>query len=270
MGELDAGQRAEFNALAPGIGTSFGEETLTNLEFGWKKTFLDGQFQSNLAVFFMDREDQIFSGFEIVSDVTNVNGVRTVAFTANGATSDIKGFEWDGLWQVNDAFSMRGSVGYTDATIDSFPAGSNSGDFTAVFGPNASVEGQRSPRYPEWTASLSGTYRSPTVVAGNDGSWYIRGDLFYTGDFFDENTNLAVIDSATELNLRAGLDMEKWSVELYVTNLFDEDAPVAGNNLADTSLDVRFGSGLFDFSRESVHVALRDKSQVGIRASYNF
>jgi len=270
VGELDATQLAEFNNIAAGITTTFGEETLTNLEFGIKSTLLDGRLAFNLAIFFMEREDQIFSGFELVSDPTNINGVRTVAFTANGATSDINGFELDGTWNVSDTFSLQGSLGYVDATIDSFPDGANSGDFTAVFGPNADVSGQQSPRFPEWTASLSAAYERPVNFYGRDSEWYVRGDVFYTGEFFDENTNLAEIDSATDVNIRTGLRMENLTLELYVSNLFEEDTPLAGNNIADTSLDVRFGSGLFDFSRESVHVGLRDKRQVGIRATYSF
>lgn len=270
VGELDAAQLAEFNQLVPGVTTAFDEETLSNIEFGWKQTTIDGRLAFNLAAFYMERTDQIFSAFQLVSDPTQVNGVRTVAFSDNGATSDITGFELDGTLNVNSAFSISGTLGYTNAKIESFPEGANSGDFTAVFGPDANVEGQRSPRFPEWTASLSTNYERPVSFAGGEQSWYLRSDLYYTGEFFDENTNLAEIDSAIDVNLRTGLRGESWTLEAYVSNLFEEDTPVAGNNLADTSLDVRFGSGLFDFSRESVHVALRDKRQIGVRVTFDF
>jgi len=281
VAELDAQQLAEFQSLVPGAGIAFGEETLTNLEFGWKQSLFDGRMAFNLAVFAMEREDQIFSGFELVSDTSPnaPNPFRTVAFTDNGATTDILGFELDGTWNVNSALRFQGSVGYTDAEIDSFPSGANAGDFTAVFGPDANVRGQRAPRFPEWSASFSTSYERPVKVVGNDGNWYIRGDVFYTGDFFDENTNLALLPSATDVNIRTGIRLDKLTLELYVKNLFEEDAPTAGNNLADTGGSVRtrtgltgfaaFG-GLFDFTRESVHVALRDRRQVGIRATYDF
>ncbi|MEM7704980.1 MAG: TonB-dependent receptor [Pseudomonadota bacterium] len=269
VGELDAAQLAEFRALVPGVSTSFDEETLTNYEIGWKQTTLDGDLAFNLAVFMMERSDQIFSGFELVSDPDEVNGVRTVAFTANGATTDIEGFELDATWLLSDRFSLQGSLAYVNAEIASFPPGANSGDFTAVFGPDADVTGQTAPRFPEWAGSLSGTYERPTSIWGG-GDWYTRADIFYTGEFFDENTNLAVLPEAWDVNLRTGLRKENWSLEFFVTNLFDEDAPIAGNNIADTSLAVRFGSGLFDFSRESVHIGLRDKRQFGLRLDYRF
>jgi len=281
VADLDTQQLAEFQALVPGAGIAFGEETLTNLEFGWKQSLFDGRLAFNLAAFYMEREDQIFSGFELVSDTTPnaPNPFRTVAFTDNGATTDIKGFELDGTWNATNTLSFQGSIGYTDAEIDSFPAGANAGDFTAVFGPDADVSGQRAPRFPEWTASFSGSYEQPAKIGGYDGDWYFRGDVFYTGDFFDENTNLAVLPSATDVNIRTGFRMDKLTLEVYVTNLFEEDAPIAGNNLADTGGSVRtrtgltgfaaFG-GLFDFSQESVHVALRDRRQIGFRATYQF
>ena len=281
VASLDAQQLAEFQSLVPGAGVTFNEEELTSIEFGWKQSLLDGRLAFNLAAFLMEREDQIFTAFELVTDTTPnaPNPFRTVEYTNNGATTDIRGFELDGTWNASDALTFQGSLGYTDAQIDSFPAEAVAGDFTAVFGPDADVRGQRAPRFPEWTASLSGTYTAPITVAGVDSEWYLRGDVFYTGEFFDENTNLAILPSATDVNLRAGLRRDKLTLELYVTNLFDEDAPVAGNNLADTGASVRtrtgltgfaaFG-GLFDFTRESVHVALRDKRQIGIRATYQF
>lgn len=269
IGELDAMQLAEFQGLVPGVGTSFDEETLTNYEIGWKQSLLEGRMAFNLAAFYMERTDQIFSGFELVSDPTQINGVRTVAFTANGATTDIFGAELDGTWNATESLSFQGSLAYVNAEIASFPAGTNSGDFTAVFGPDANVEGQQAPRYPEWQWSLSATYEVPTSFAGGS-NWYTRADVFHTGEFFDENTNLAVVGSGTDVNLRTGFRFDPVTLEFFVTNLFDEDAPIAGNNIADTSLAVRFGSGFFDFSRESVHIALRDKTQFGIRLELDF
>ncbi len=267
IGELDATQLAEFQGLVPGVGTTFEEETLENLELGWKKTALDGRLAFNLAAFYMERSDQIFSGFEIVQDPTEVNGVRTVAYTANGAKTDIKGFEIDGTWNVSNNLTLQGTFAYVNAEISSFPANTNSGDFTAVFGPDADVRGQVAPRFPELAGSLSATYTLDTGL----GEWFTRGDIFYTGTFYDENTNLAELPSAVDVNLRTGLRFENnMTLELFVTNLFDEDAPDGGNNIADTGFDVRTQSGLFDFSRESVHVALRDQRQVGVRVFWDF
>jgi len=184
----------------------------------------------------------------------------------------------DGTVRASEHLTLQGSLAWVDASIDSFPNGVNSGDFTAVFGPTANVQGQTAPRFPEWAGSFSGTYERDlpgSVFGTSDASWYTRGDVFYTGEFFDENTNLAQAPSAVDVNLRTGIKRDNISLEVFVTNLFNEDAVLGANNIADTSLDVRgfnpFNAAqIFDFSRESVHVALRPRRQFGVRLDVDF
>lgn len=283
VGELDAAQLAQLQTLIPGIGTTFSEEGLTNYELGWKQTAFDGQFAFNAAAFYMRRTDQIFSGFELVMETpelaaANGNEFRTVAFTDNGATTDIFGLEFDATANVSEELTLQGSFAWIDASVASFPAGSNAGDFTAVFGTDADPAGQRAPRFPEFSGSFSGTYEKDLggdFYGLGDAQWYTRGDLFYTGEFFDEVTNLASTPAAVDANLRTGLKFDNYSIELFVTNLFDEDAPIGANNTADTSFDVRGSNpfnaaALFNFSVERVSLALRPRRQFGARASLKF
>lgn len=276
VAELDATQLAELAAENPGVGQTYKEEKLENFEIGLKKAAFNGDLAFNLAAFYMKRSDQIFSGFQLVTDTNpapgSTNPFRTVSFTDNGATSNIKGFELDGTLRATDNLTLQGSLAYVDAKIASFPPNTNSGDFSAVFGLAADVKGQRSPRFPEWAGSVSATYERPleNSLFGGSADWYTRGDLFYTGEFFDETTNLAENSSAVDVNLRTGIRRDNVSVELFVTNLFEETSPVSANNVADTSFDVRFVTGFYDFSQESVHVALRDKRQFGVRVDVDF
>ena len=60
------------------------------------------------------------------------------------------------------------------------------------------------------------------------------------------------------------------TLEAYVSNLTDEDAPTGGNNIADTSGYVRNNAGNYNFSVESVHIHLRDKREFGFRVGYDF
>jgi len=218
IAELTGVQITEFEALVPGVGVTFDEETLTNYEIGWKQSAFDGDFSFNLAAFYMLRSDQIFSGFEIVSDPGTTNMQRTVAFTDNGATTDIFGIEWDGTLRATDNLTLQGSLAWIDATIDSFPDDGNAGDFTAVFGPDTNVAGQVAPRFPEWSGSFSINHEQDVSIAGG-ASWYNRADLFYTGSFFDENTNLAQTPVAVDVNVRTGLNFDNYSVELMPTFL---------------------------------------------------
>ena len=271
-------QISTFSADTPGIGETYEEETLKNFEAGWKYSSNDGQLAMNLAVFHMERADQVYSGFGVIpADVscsgdTDGDGVPntetcTVAFSGNGTSSDIDGLEIDFNYRVIDSLLLQAAVGYTKAEISDFPANGDCGDFNDVFGPGLSCAGQQAARYPEWIGSLIATYDFDTPMGGA----YVRGEYFYTGSYYDEVTNLTKIPDATEVNVRVGLRMDNGiSLEAYVSNLTDEDAPTGGNNIADTSKYVRDTTFAYNFAVESVHIHMRDQREAGVRLRWDF
>ena len=271
-------QISTFNADTPGIGETYEEETLKNYEAGWKYSSSDGRLAMNLAVFHMERSDQVYSGFGVIpADVscsgdTDGDGVPntetcTVAFSGNGTSSDIDGLEIDFNYRVIDSLLLQAAVGYTKAEISDFPANGDCGDFNDVFGPGLSCAGQQAARYPEWIGSLIATYDFDTSMGGA----YVRGEYFYTGSYYDEVTNLTKIPDATEVNVRVGLRMDNGiSLEAYVSNLTDEDAPTGGNNIADTSKYVRDTTFAYNFAVESVHIHMRDQREAGVRLRWDF
>lgn len=271
-------QISTFNADTPGIGETYEEETLKNYEAGWKYSSNDGRLAMNLAVFHMERADQVYSGFGVIpSDVscsgdTDGDGVPntetcTVAFSGNGTSSDIDGLEIDFNYRALDSLLLQAAVGYTKAEISDFPANGDCGDFNDVFGPGLSCAGQQAARYPEWIGSLIATYDFDTPMGGA----YARGEFFYTGSYYDEVTNLTKIPDATELNIRVGVRMDNGiSLEAYVSNLTDEDAPTGGNNIADTSKYVRDTTFPYNFAVESVHIHMRDQREAGVRLRWDF
>ena len=271
-------QISTFNADTPGIGETYEEETLKNYQAGWKYSWSDGRLAMNLAVFHMERSDQVYSGFGVIpADVscsgdTDGDGVPntetcTVAFSGNGTSSDIDGLEIDFNYRVIDSLLLQAAVGYTKAEISDFPANGDCGDFNDVFGPGLSCAGQQAARYPEWIGSLIATYDFDTPMGGA----YVRGEYFYTGSYYDEVTNLTKIPDATEVNVRVGLRMDNGiSLEAYVSNLTDEDAPTGGNNIADTSKYVRDTTFAYNFAVESVHIHMRDQREAGVRLRWDF
>ncbi|MBK6599852.1 MAG: TonB-dependent receptor [Proteobacteria bacterium] len=270
---LNVGQRAQLEALAPGTGVTYGEETLKNYELGWKQVFAEGRAAFNLATFFMKRQDEIINANQLITDATPgaPNPLATVFFNSNGASTDIYGFEIDGTWNATDNLSLQGSFGYIHAEIVSFPAGAGTGDFGDIYGRAANVEGQRAPRFPPVSGSLSATYKAEMSPRAGFNSWYVRGDAYYTGKFWDSISNVSEAESAGDVNLRFGARGDSLGLEFFVTNLLDEDAPASANNFSDLSFGPRVRpGGLFDFSREGVQMALRDKRQFGVRVNYVF
>ncbi len=265
-----AEQIATFTADVPGIGETYNEEELTNTEFGWKKTSDDGQFAFTLAVFSMERTDQVYSGFGLIpADPICASGqdvpTCTVSFSGNGTSSDINGMEFDMSWAASASTTIQASLAYARAKIVGFPDGADCGDYDDVFG-NSNCIGQTAARYPEWSGSLIATNERETSV----GELYLRSELFYTGNYYDEVTNTTVIPNATEVNLRAGIRMDNVSIEAYIANLTDEDAPTGGNNLADTSDWTRTNSYNYNFTSEGTQIQLRDGREFGVRVTYNF
>lgn len=274
VAEIDDVQLAELRQLAPDAATTFGEEKLENFEFGWKQRLFDGRANFNLAAFYMKRSDEIVRQVLGIAetDPSLPNAARTVAFNSNGATTNIYGVELDWRFQATDNLGFSGSAAYIDATIDSFPDGAGTGDFGDIFGLAADVAGQQAPRFPPFAASFTTTW-DQDIEGGLlifDG-WFARGDIFYTGSFYDSNANTTEVPDAFDSNLRFGLRGEKVRLEFFVTNVFGENAPAAAFNFADLTIANRTQpGGFFDFSREGAQVALRDKRQFGLRFDYSF
>lgn len=269
---LDAVAAADVLSRSPSASSTFDEEKLENYELGWKQRLFGGRAAFNLAAFYMQRSDEIFRALETAPDTRPgaTNPRRTVSFFGNGASTDIYGFELDANWVVSDAVTVGGSVSYIDAKIASFPANGGTDRFGLVFGPNVSPVGQQAPKFPPFTFSANATLEQP-ISSGPFDSWFVRGDLFFSDQYYVSNANLTEVESATDLNLRAGLRGENFSLEFFVTNVLNEKAPNSAQTFADTSFDVRLApGGFFNFNAIGNRIGLRDKRDFGIRVGYSF
>ena len=275
VGGLSANALKELLVLAPDARSIFGEEQLFNYEFGWKQQDPSGRFGFNLAAFYMQRKDEIFSSIQVLKEDRpgNANPTRTVSFISNGASTNIYGVELDGAFNISEKLSLQGSFAYIDAKIESFPANGGTGDFGDIFGSRVSIEGQEAPRFPPLTMSFGTNYEDDLDALGSPffETWYLRSDVYFTGDYFDSNANVASVPKATEASLRVGLRGEAVNVEFFATNLFNEDVPTTAFNFADLSFGTRSRSGGFlNFGREGARVGLRDKRQFGLKVKYTF
>lgn len=284
-GNLPGGFNDDFFALSPsqveearaqfaGIGPTYAEETLKNYEIGWKQSgLLNGRANIALAAYFMQRTDQVT---QAVAEITNLNfpvepnPTFTETFRINEAASEIFGVEFEGNWYPTDELSMRGTLAYTNAEISDFPASADCGDFGDVFLTCEGFIGQRAERYPEWQGTYSVTYETPLSnmgvgFGGTDATWFARGDLFYSTGFFLSTPNLGDIEETTDLNLRTGIRTDQFMIELFATNVLDEDSPATANNFSD---NVNFG--LFTFTVDATQIGLRDRRQFGGRVTLNF
>ena len=195
------------NVLPPdapeGTPATFGSDTLTSYEAGWKTNSTDGKFSLDLSAFYLDWQDiqlyAIVNGF-------GVNG--------NGGTAVSKGSEFTASVIPTGGLTVSLNGAYTDAylTADTDPV---------VGGTN----GDALPYISDWTFGLSADYEWPV---GTNSLADVGGSVSYIGSRPFEFTartaegSLQMLDSYVTVDLRAGAYIGRWSFELYGKNLTNE------------------------------------------------
>ena len=209
---------------ASGNRSEFDPETLDNYEIAYRSVWLEGDLVFNANAYYGDWTDQQVSvcmdGNIFNCDVENVG------------ESTIYGVEMDARYSVNDDLSIFASVGYAEAEFDEF-----------ISGIEGDLSGNNFAFSPDWTASIGGQYYFAE-------DFYINANINYQDEMFSDvqNTPEFRADSRILVNLRGGYVAEKYSVEVFVTNLTDEFYAIfngigidAGSNLVRAGAPREFG-----------------------------
>ena len=183
--------------------------TALNYEVGLKGQPLES-LQMSVAVFYTDYSDLPYQ----VSTTAGGGGFTTVNIIVDQTSM---GVEWEGIWQVTDAFRLHSTLGYIDVDV----SGANE---TTV-----------APLTPELTASLS-----PEFEFGlGDGTVTMRADWSFRDEMFGEPSSLpgrfTQIDSRDLINLDVTYEPADgdWSVSAYGKNVTDERYDNARLNTGD-------------------------------------
>jgi len=129
----------------------------------------------------------------------------TLPFNAGSAES--KGFEFALNALITDRLQLDVTASWLSAELS----------MDGLLGP----AGSRLPGSPEFNTSLGLEYG---FELGGNSAW-VRGDAAYVGDYFNtlEETPPKIGDYTT-INLSGGIDFDRWSLKVFVTNLTDSDA----------------------------------------------
>jgi len=255
---LTPAQVTEVNTLLGDIATEIPAETLDSYEVGLKQRTLDGRLRYALTGYYMDWKNQKGSATIFLTSGLG----RTVGFRVPGS-SRVKGIEFESEY-ATDNLQLGVTANYTDAEYRDFPVASNATFFgsTALVGYNA--RGNRQPRFPKWSASGSATYRDDI---GPEWSYFVRGDLLYTGRTYTDETNLAWVRPFTTVNARLGFTRdESLTLELFATNLFDKRGWQTGAGGNDLSL----ASAVTLPLQRGAQVTPIDRRAIGARIGYSF
>lgn len=192
-------------------------DTLINYELGIKTDIIPNLLRVDLALFRIDWED-------MHSFITNG------AFGGNGNadTATSQGLEWDATLTPMDGLTVRWSGAYTQAELTADAPTVNGLD---TLGPQG-LDGAPLPYSPEWASTLAIDY---TWTAFGDAEAYIGGDIRYTGDrvgAFTTATPFGLfsrveLPAYTLVDLRAGVDFDRFDVGLFARNITNDDSPVS-------------------------------------------
>ncbi len=220
----------------------FDSEDSTSFELGFKSTLRDGAMRLNGAVYYQDIEDYI-SRVNALS-VRDLNGeIATTGATVNG-DAEVWGAELDLTAILSQNWYLGATLSYSkgefaDGTVlpcnefdDNGAPVIPEGEFTAT----CDASGDPIGATPDWTASVNSEYSFP--LGSVEG--YGRILYTYTGE---RDSDIDGVDPYHLVNLYAGVRAEQWSVELYSTNLFDEEALRGGGGTEATALVRRLPTG---------------------------
>lgn len=222
---------------------SYDPETNINYEFGFKGDLFDGVVRFNASVFYTDFENlQRNQVFRFIDPLSGVEGQETI--TLNAGESNSTGLEIEATWLATDNLTVRGSLGYLDASYDKFDF--EGVDLTSLDIPFAS----------EVQLGAQITYVQP-LSSGATITYYLSGHYQSEAEMspFDPDAvgnGIARHPTFTQMESRTLVDMnvtftdadEKYHVTVFGKNLLDETYRVSANSVGGLWNFTQYGAPL--------------------------
>jgi iron complex outermembrane receptor protein len=208
-------------------------DEVTNYEFGWKATLMDGSLRFNGSIFKSD-----ITGLQsTIFDAAIVN----LFFSDNAADAEILGLEGDFIYITENDLMLSGAFSILDTELTKRLALTND-----------IVEGSELAFAPGYQANVTAR-KEWGLSSGNTAHW--QGQVTVSDDSFSDimEPNRAVNSGYALANFRAGVSNDSWVAEMYIDNLTDKRAEI---------------SNTFIFDRERVMI-VRPRT-MGLRLKYNF
>ena len=219
---------------------SYDEETLWNVELGYKARWIEGKLRIRAAIFRMQREDIQLQTSEIIPVPGSPVG-DFVVFRNNATKGFNQGVEIETEFAVTEQLMFFANIGYLDSEYDKFVNASGN----LVKG----REQAHAPTYQFFAGAelyFSELLTARLEIEGKDG--------FYFSDSHDVKS-----DSFELLNASVTYQGEGWQAKLWGRNLTDEDYEVRG---------FLFGNDPRDFYTTRPFTQLGEPSRVGISVSF--
>ena len=211
--------------------------TALNYEVGLKGQPLDN-LQMSVSVFYTDYKDLPYQ----VSQTLPGAGFDTRNIFVDQTSM---GVEWEGIWQVTDAFRIHSTLGYIDTSADE-----------QVTDPTDPPPQAVAPLTPEITFSLSPEFSFPL----GSGNLTMRADYSFRDDMYGEPSadpsRFTQIESRDLVNVDITYEPADgdWSVSAYGKNVTDE----------------RYDNGRLNTGDYVLVILSNDASEYGLRVTRDF
>lgn len=193
------------------------EEEQWTYELGAKSMLFDGRVSANLAVYYIDWDNQGL--FTLANILQNTGTYLTTTIIRPVGKSEVRGLELETAWRVTDKLTLVANYGYTDSR---YVEGQDS-VLEETTG-NGDLKDHSVPGVPRNTLVLGGNLVVP-LEPGLDA--FVNADYVYNSRRYSSATNLAWIGAEELLNLRVGARGRRWTATAYVRNLTNDATPLA-------------------------------------------
>jgi len=216
---------------SPEYPSVYGEETLWNLEAGFKGSWVDNRLTGQFTAFYLSRDDAQ------LRDSVGAGGFFRY-LTVNGEDATHLGAEAELQWQLSEDWRIEAGIGFLDAERDSYTD------------PGGLVPERELANAPSYNYNLRLNYSAESGVFG---SIALAGRDAY----FESNSHLQRRDAVATVNASAGYQFENWRISVWSKNLLDE-------RYASRVFFFDNGDG------ERRYEALANPRQIGVTLSYEF
>ncbi len=193
------------------------EEEQWTYELGAKASWLDGRLNTNLALYYIDWQNQgLFTNIKIRQDSDTY---LTATILRNVGRSEVKGIELETSFRATDNLSLVANYGYTDSR---YVEGDDPGLLDSTG--NGDLSGNSVPGVPKHTLILGANITAP-LTSGL--TLFITPDFVLNSKRYTAANNFSWIGNDMTMNLRAGVQAEHWTLTGFVRNLSDDNTPVS-------------------------------------------
>lgn len=218
----------------------FDTEYLWSLEAGIKSSWLNGELNTNIAIFYALRRDaQVKSSLQV--------GPAFIDFQANAAKGKNIGIEADVDWLVNDQWRVFAAVGLLDATFDEY-------DNPDLLADGIKISGRRQAHAPAYQFNIASEF----YFAQN---WTFRANIEGKDEFYFSNSHNAKSSSYALVNSSIDYRNGDWKVTLWGKNLFDKEYATRG---------FFFGNDPVIAYADRNYIQKGDPRVIGLSVSYDY